>query len=105
MWNQSRRLYVVEFKTGVIKIGCTKQPGDRRIASLRQQFGAITRMHYGAHHDCGFWAEQQAIKRLSRIACRFKGREWFTGIRFGAAVHLIEQITSRAPKSETSPSL
>lgn len=96
MWNQARRLYVAEFKCGVIKIGITKQPGPARGMRLRLRGHQPVRIHYGSLHECGFWGEKRLIERMGRIASTFDGREWFTGIRFHAARVLVDQISTQA---------
>jgi hypothetical protein len=95
MWEQPKRLYVAEFRNGVIKVGVTGAPGDRRGYSLRVH-GVVQRIHYGQPHQCGFWAERQLIARVGRMACVFKGREFFTHIGFGAARNLVDQLTKQA---------
>lgn len=96
MWNQSRRLYVAEFKNGVIKVGITNQPGLRREKNLRWLHYRPSRVHYCAHNERGFWSEQQVICRMRRIANTSKGREWFTGARFEAVRLLADQVTRSA---------
>jgi hypothetical protein len=96
MWEQPKRLYAAEFKTGVIKIGVTGLAGDRRGQLLRQHHGQVVRIHYGEKHECGFWAEHQLIARMRRIANTVKGREWFADVRFGAARQLVDQVTRMA---------
>jgi hypothetical protein len=96
LWNQPRRLYVAEFKSGVIKVGITKTTKESRESNLRFNGERPVRMHCCAMHECGFWAEMNLIQRLRRIAMTQRGREWFTGVRFNAAKNLAEQVTRMA---------
>ena len=97
-WNQARRLYVAEIPNGVIKVGISRMASDARVRTLGFKGKTMlpTRYQFFDKHECGFWAERELIERMERIACPAWGREWFTGIRFGAAVNLAAQITRRA---------
>lgn len=96
-WSQPRRLYVAAFSDGVVKIGITQATAKSRLTSLARWYGREPVLSFfGDRHECGFWGEQQLIDRLRRIANTHRGREWFTGVRFGEVKHLVEQISRRA---------
>lgn len=89
-WSPPYRLYVVEFQNGVIKAGISATPGTRRIYSLSRKWPI--RRHVFTGVVAGFTVEQELCKRLARIGCVLKGREWFTGIHFRAAAQLAHQM-------------
>ena len=97
-WNRTLRLYVAEFRNGLVKVGITAAPGDRRIRSLQHVHGPIVRYHFCAPHSCmGYSTEGRLCERMGRIASLHKGREFFTGVRFNVARQLAEQINRPQP--------
>lgn len=103
LWNQSHRLYVAEFKCGVIKVGQTKQQGDRRRQCLRFKGEAPVRFFLGLKHEHGWLPERNLINAAGRMGAVVRGREWFTGIRFEQARQLVLQITRNVEQSQRKP--
>lgn len=102
-WHQPRRLYVAEFKSGVVKVGITTQPGDARERGLRHGGQKPFRAHYCDPHFCGYWAELKLIARMERVATTVPPTlEYFTGVRFGFAVTLAKQITRQAQRLDNA---
>lgn len=92
-WQPPYRLYVVEFRSGVIKAGITAQPGTNRFRTF-QKHGPIVQ-HCITGQVGGFSIEHELCQRLARIGTVIRGREWFTGIRFAQAAQLAQQIAGR----------
>ena len=92
-WRPAYRLYVIEFRNGVVKAGITTQPGDARI---RQYVLPIARYFY-TPIVAGFAAEGELLRRLARIGCLSAGREWFTGVTFAQARQIASQLALRYP--------
>jgi hypothetical protein len=88
------QLYVAEFRNGVIKIGRTINPLGRE-TKMRFNGHRATRIHWCRAVACGALVESQLLRRVRRVACTVRGREWFVGIGFGAATHMADQQTAR----------
>lgn len=99
VWHQPRRLYVAEFKNGVVKVGVTAQPKSWRMTTLRFRHYRPERYKFFAKIDCGYVAERDLLRRMARIgqirplAAGVRSREWFTAVPFKVACQLAEQVT------------
>lgn len=87
------KLYVFEMPNGVIKAGLTSRWDDRKYQHERDV--QMARHFVTDHYVTGFQAENELLRRLGRMGCIARGREWFTGIRFEVAVQLAKQIAGR----------
>jgi hypothetical protein len=88
-------LYVAEFKNGVIKVGRTGCPVNRK-TKLRFNGDSALRIHWCRPLDYAHAAEKDLLNRVRRLANTVRGFEWFTGISFATARHMADQATDRA---------
>lgn len=90
-------LYAFEFRDGRTKIGVTWNPQGRAQALVTASKCQIVRAHAAPY--AGRWrtrAEADALARARAIAPLQPGQtEWFYGLKFGAAVTLLNQISRR----------
>ena len=73
-------LYVIEFDSGVIKVGKSAAPTARvaRHARLARAHGAAMRDHWISHlHFRAWYTEHQLIAYCSRVGQAVAGREYF----------------------------
>lgn len=92
-------LYAAQFRDGVVKVGISKRPSERRRQLCRERRCGVVRFHRSSCKVSGFVAERELIGRLSRI-CNVAGvskkpREWFLDLKFGAAATMVEQVARR----------
>lgn len=99
---EPRRLYVAQFKNGVIKVGATSVRNHQREIGLRSVGGELASITYGSFHCGTRESEHELIVRMRRIARTLRGREWFTDVNYGAACTLLNQVTRRAMSRPTS---
>ena len=95
----TRRLYVVEYKDGIVKVGITTSM-MLRLRALRAH-GDIVRHHVTAA-VCGFAAEAALLSRCRRIAAPHKAREFFCGLPFVVARQLADQVADRGYSDRTA---
>jgi hypothetical protein len=91
-WTPPFRLYVVEFRTGVLKAGISAMPNGRRVRGLAAKHGPVVQHFISENEVPGFSVERELLARLTRIGVVHQGREWFTGVRFAQAVQLAKQV-------------
>lgn len=98
-------LYVAEFSTGIVKIGCSWNPA-RRLQKIDEQLaregaGTIVRFAIGASFDDrqnANRAEADLIVRLWSTATPVPGtREYFTDITFDAVLATVASVVSAPP--------
>lgn len=95
-WTPAYRLYVVEFKNGVVKIGMTARQPHKRFHDLSARWPINSHFHTGC--VVGWAVERELRHRMARIGTTAKGREWFHGVRFSVAKQLAIQLADRNPQ-------
>lgn len=92
-WTPAYRLYVVEFKSGVVKIGMTARLPHKRFNDLSARGPISSRFYTGC--VVGLAVERELRSRIARIGTPAEGREWFHGVRFPVAKQLAIQLAKR----------
>lgn len=93
-------IYVAEMKNGLVKVGFSQNP-KTRLRSLSYQVGRVYGTEINRFHICkdagrreARRAETFALNRLREIGNQFPDTlEFFTGVHFGSAVNLANQMT------------
>ena len=95
-------VYAVEFTNGIVKVGHSRNPRTRMDSlanQVRRKYGArFARFYIGRDIPAKVAAktEREVLRRLSGMGNNIaKTTEFFTGIRFGVAVNLIRQMSTR----------
>jgi hypothetical protein len=91
-------LYALEISDCTVKIGRTDAPRQRmrdHTRALRPRGLRIVRFEMVPIDGSGDMAERDLIRRLKRMAVRQRGLEWFSGLKWGAAVTLLKQESQR----------
>lgn len=99
MYGNPQRLYVLQTGDGVVKAGITSQAGDARLRQY-QANGAHVAAHFISGYVTGIEAEGDLLKRLGRIGCVIRGREWFVGVRFAQAAQIARQVAKKFANTE-----
>lgn len=88
-WEMRRRfdpghLYVVQFESGVLKVGKSARP-EKRLAN-HAKTGPVVDSWVSAHHLGISVTEGEVIKYCNESGALFAGREYFSGLQFWPVV-------------------
>lgn len=90
-------IYVVEFQDGTVKVGRSSCP-TARVAQLCRKYRRTARRGHAALNvgSAAHLTERDVLARCVRIGAKAAdGAELFSGLRFGEAVNLVNQIAYR----------
>lgn len=91
-------LYAAEFSNGVVKVGRSTRPEQRRVEHATPAAGlglAMTRWATAPIIGDDLLAEQDALAQCAAIATSVNMAEWFVGVAFDAAVDAIKAAAAK----------